>query len=86
MTNTYRLDQLASKGNPTREEEKYAAVLLTLIEAMKKNITRSPMLPHWRSSHVDEANDLRQKDLAPILARKHRVRSLHKKRTSTKVT
>src|SRR5260370_36480013 len=30
------LDKLASKDNPTSEEEKYAAVLMTLIEAYEK--------------------------------------------------
>ena len=31
------LDRLASKSNPTRDEEKYAEVLMTLIESYEEN-------------------------------------------------
>ena len=34
------LDRLASKANPTREEEKYAEVLMTLIEAYEEEHLR----------------------------------------------
>jgi len=48
------LDKLASKENPTRDEEKYAAVLITLIEAYEEehhSISRCE--PGGSSSHVD---------------------------------
>jgi hypothetical protein len=43
------LDKLASKDNPTREEEKYAEVLMTLIEATKKSTIPFLMLRRWKS-------------------------------------
>jgi HTH-type transcriptional regulator/antitoxin HigA len=61
------LDQLASKTNPTNEEEKYARVLMTLIEAYEE---KQHPIPDGSPVEVlralMEANDLRQKDLAPI--------------------
>ncbi len=62
------LDKLASKERPTSEEEKYAEVLLMLIEAYEEAHHAIP-----QASAVEvlralmEANELRQKDLAPIL-------------------
>ena len=39
------LDKLASKDNPTREEEKYAEVLMTLIEAYERSKEQAWRLP-----------------------------------------
>src|SRR5260370_5883931 len=61
------LDKLASKDNPTREEEKYAEVLMTLIEAYEEehhSIPDPSPIEVLRTSTA--ANDLRQKDLVPI--------------------
>lgn len=61
------LDRLAKKEELTREEDKYAQVLMMLIEAYEDQTYSIP-----NASPVDvlrtlmEANDLRQKDLAPI--------------------
>lgn len=61
------LDQLASKGELTRDEDKYAQVLMMLIEAYEEEKHSIP-----EASPVDvlrtlmEANGLRQKDLASI--------------------
>ncbi len=61
------LDKLAGKDHPTAEEEKYALVLVALIEAYEEVHHSIP-----DASPVDvlrtlmEANGLRQKDLAPI--------------------
>src|SRR5690348_12899330 len=62
------LDKLASKERPTSVEEKYAEVLVTLIEAYEEEhhaIPEASPVEVLRS--LMEANDLRQKDLAPIL-------------------
>ena len=62
------LDKLAGKERPTGDEEKYAEVLITLIEAYEEEHHAIP-----EASAVEvlraliEANGLRQKDLAPIL-------------------
>ena len=65
------LDKLASKKNPTNEEEKYAQVLMTLIEAYEEEHHPIPdASPVEVLRALMEANDLRQKDLAPILAPK----------------
>jgi HTH-type transcriptional regulator/antitoxin HigA len=76
------LDKLASKDNPTSEEEKYAEVLMTLIEAYEEE---HHFLPD--ASPVDVlrtlmvANDLRQKDLVPVFGSESIVSEvLHKKR------
>ncbi|MCU1342777.1 MAG: transcriptional regulator, family [Candidatus Acidoferrum typicum] len=76
------LDKLASKENPTDEEEKYAEVLMALIEAYEEEHHSVP-----DASPVDvlrtlmDANDLRQKDLAPIFGSESIVSEvLHKKR------
>jgi HTH-type transcriptional regulator/antitoxin HigA len=76
------LDKLASKDNPTDEEEKYAEVLMALIEAYEEEHHSIP-----DASPVDvlrtlmDANDLRQKDLAPIFGSESIVSEvLHRKR------
>lgn len=79
------LDKLASKENPTREEEKYAGVLLTLIEAYEEHhfIPDAPPVEILRT--LMDANDLRQKDLVPILGSESIVSEvLHKKRELNK--
>jgi HTH-type transcriptional regulator/antitoxin HigA len=61
------LDKLASKENPTREEEKYAEVLMTLIEVyeeMHHSIPDTSPVEILRT--LMDANNLRQKDLVPI--------------------
>src|SRR6266446_807890 len=72
------LDKLASKDNPTREEEKYAEVLLTLIEAYEEehhSILDASPLEVLRA--LMEANDLRQKDLVPIFGSESSVNKTH---------
>jgi len=76
------LDKLASKDNPTDEEEKYAEVLMALIEAYEEEHHSVP-----DASPVDvlrtlmDANDLRQKDLASIFGSESIVSEvLHRKR------
>src|ERR1700681_816134 len=80
------LDKLASRDNPTNEEEKYAEVLMALIEAYEEEQHSIP-----DSSPVEvlrtlmDANDLRQKDLAPIFGSESIVSEvLHKKRDLNK--
>jgi HTH-type transcriptional regulator / antitoxin HigA len=61
------LDKLASKTRPTAEEEKYAEVLITLIEAYEEehhHMADAPPVEVLRQ--LMEANGLKQKDLAPI--------------------
>jgi HTH-type transcriptional regulator/antitoxin HigA len=64
------LEALADKANPTSVEEKYADVLITLIEAYEEKHYPVP-----DASPVDvlralmDANNLRQKDLAEVLGR-----------------
>jgi HTH-type transcriptional regulator/antitoxin HigA len=61
------LDKLTAKQHPTREEEKYAEVLITLIEAyeeVRHSIPDASPIEIIRS--LMDANDLRQKDLIPI--------------------
>lgn len=62
------LDKLSSKERPAAEEEKYAQVLITLIEAYEEEhhaILDAAPVEVLRA--LMEANDLRQKDLAPVL-------------------
>jgi HTH-type transcriptional regulator/antitoxin HigA len=62
------LDKLASKERPTSDEEKYADVLVTLIEAYEEEHHAIPdASPVEVLRSLIEANGLRQKDLAPIL-------------------
>src|ERR1700681_802793 len=76
------LDKLASKDNPTNEEEKYAEVLMALIEAYEKEHHSIPdASPVEVLRTLMDANDLRQKDLAPIFGSESIVSEvLHKKR------
>ena len=80
------LDKLASKENPSKEEEKYAEVLTTLIEAYEEEhypIPDSSPLEVLRS--LMDANDLRQKDLVPIFGSESIVSEvLHRKRDLNK--
>ena len=80
------LDKLAGKDNPTSEEEKYAEVLITLIDAYEEEHHFIP-----DASPIDvlrtlmEANGLRQKDLVPIFGSESIVSEvLHKKRDLNK--
>lgn len=62
------LDKLASIGNPTSEEEKYAEVLITLIEAYEKEHHSIPdASPVEVLRALMDANNLRQKDLVPFI-------------------
>src|ERR1019366_2970988 len=76
------LDKLAGKENPTNEEEQYAEVLMTLIEAYEEDhhsVPDAPAVEVLRA--LMEANDLRQKDLVPIFGSESIVSEvLHKKR------
>src|SRR3984893_15885185 len=80
------LDNLESRNNPTRDEEKYAAVLMTLIEAYEEehhSIPDAPPVEILRT--LMDANDLRQKDLVPIFGSESIVSEvLHKKRDLNK--
>lgn len=80
------LDKLARKDNPTNEEEKYAEVLLTLIEAYEEKHHAIPdASPVEVLRALMDANDLRQKDLAPIFGSESIVSEvLHKKRELNK--
>ena len=80
------LDKLASKDNPTREEEKYAEVLVTLIEAYEEEHHSIPdASPVEILRTLMDANGLRQKDLAPIFGSESIVSEvLHKKRDLNK--
>jgi len=61
------LDKLANKEDPTREEEKYAEVLITLIEAYEEDHDSVPdASPIEILRTLMDANDLRQKDLVSI--------------------
>ncbi|MGB6483343.1 MAG: hypothetical protein WBE86_07645 [Candidatus Acidiferrales bacterium] len=80
------LDKLASKENPTSAEEKYAEVLLTLIEAYEEEHHSVPDASPVEVLRVlMDANDLRQKDLASIFGSESIVSEvLHKKRDLNK--
>jgi HTH-type transcriptional regulator / antitoxin HigA len=80
------LDKLARKDRPTLEEEKYAQVLLTLIEAYEEEHHPVPdASPVEVLRALMDANDLRQKDLAPIFGSESIVSEvLHKKREINK--
>ena len=82
------LDKLASKKNPTNEEEKYAQVLMTLIEAYEEEHHPIPdASPVEILRALMEANDVWQKDLAPIFGSESILSEiLHNKRVSTKDT
>jgi HTH-type transcriptional regulator / antitoxin HigA len=80
------LDKLSKKENPTSEEEKYAEVLLTLIEAYEEEhhaVADASPVDVVRA--LMEANSLRQKDLAPIFGSESIVSEvLRKKRALNK--
>jgi HTH-type transcriptional regulator / antitoxin HigA len=80
------LDKLASKENPTSEEEKYAEVLMTLIEAYEEEHHAIPdASPLNVLRALMDANNLRQKDLIPIFGSESIVSEvLHKKREQNK--
>jgi HTH-type transcriptional regulator/antitoxin HigA len=76
------LDKLASKDNSTNEEEKYAGVLMALIEAYEEEHHSIPdASPVEVLRTLLDANDLRQKDLVPIFGSESIVSEvLHKRR------
>jgi len=80
------LDKLANKENPTRDEEKYAGVLMTLIEAYEEEHHSIPDAgPVEILRTLMDANGLRQKDLVPIFASESIVSEvLRKKRALNK--
>jgi HTH-type transcriptional regulator / antitoxin HigA len=80
------LDKLASKDNPTPEEEKYAQVLMTLIEVYEEEHHPVPdASPVEVLRSLMDANDLRQKDLASIFGSESIVSEiLHNKRDLNK--
>jgi HTH-type transcriptional regulator/antitoxin HigA len=80
------LDKLASKENATKEEEKYAEVLMTLIEAYEEEHHPIPdASPVEVLRSLMEANDLRQKDMVLIFGSESIVSEvLHKKRSLNK--
>ena len=80
------LDTLASKDNPTHEEEKYAEVLTTLIEAYEEEHHSIPAAsPVEVLRALMDANGLRQKDLVPIFGSESIVSEVsHKKRDLNK--
>src|SRR5437667_10808030 len=62
------LDKLASKANPTSEEEKYAEVLMTLIEAYEEEYHAIPDASRVEDVRtLMDANGLRHKDMVSIL-------------------
>jgi HTH-type transcriptional regulator/antitoxin HigA len=80
------LDKLSAKEHPSKEEEQYAEVLMTLIEAYEEAhypIPDASPLEVLRA--LMEANNLRQKDLVPIFGSEGIVSEvLHKKRDLNK--
>ena len=80
------LDKLAAKERPTSEEEKYAEVLMTLIEAYEQAHHPIPdASPVEVLRALMEANNLRQKDLVPIFGSEGIISEvLHGKRNLTK--
>ena len=61
------LDELAGKPNPTRQEEEYAELLVTLVEAYEEEHHSIPdASPLQVLRTLMEANNLRQKDLVSI--------------------
>ena len=76
------LDRLTTKAGPTRAEEKYAEVLMTLIEAYEEEHHSIPDAgPVEVLRTLMDAHDLRQKDLVPIFGTESIVSEvLHKKR------
>jgi antitoxin component HigA of HigAB toxin-antitoxin module len=70
------LDKLASKERPTPEEEKYAQVLMTLIEAYEEEHHSIPdASPVEVLRALMDANNLRRKPGPDLWIGKHRIRS-----------
>ena len=82
------LDKLAAKENPTPEEEKYAAVLLTLVEAYEEEHHSIPdASPVEVLRALMDAHNLRQKDLVSIFGSESIVpKFCTKNAPSTKLT
>jgi HTH-type transcriptional regulator/antitoxin HigA len=80
------LNKLASKDNPTSEEEKYAEVVMTLIEAYEEEHHSIPdASPIEVLRTLMDAHDLLQKDLVSIFGSESIVSEvLHKKRDLNK--
>ena len=80
------LDKLARIENPTRDEEKYADLLVTLIDAYEEErdpIPDSTPLEALRT--LMDVNDLRKKDMASIFGSESIVSEvLNKKRNLNK--
>lgn len=80
------LDKLSAKERPTKDEEQYAEVLMTLIEVYEEEhfpIPDASPLEVLRA--LMEANNLRQKDLLSIFGSEGIVSEvLHKKRELNK--
>ena len=76
------LEKLAAKEHPTGAEDKYAEILMALIEAYEEEHYRIPdASPLEVLRALMEANNVRQKDLAPIFGSEGVVSEvLHKKR------
>lgn len=76
------LDKIAGKDRPSAEEEKYAEVLLTLVEAYEEEhhaIADASPVEVLRT--LMDANGLRQRDLVPIFGSESIVSEiLHRKR------
>src|SRR5271165_6584110 len=80
------LDKLASKENPSSDEEKYAEVVMTLIEAYEEEHHSIPdASPVEVLRALMDANNLRQKDLVSVFGSESIVSEvLHKKRDLNK--
>ncbi|MGH9699702.1 MAG: helix-turn-helix domain-containing protein [Candidatus Acidiferrales bacterium] len=80
------LDKLAAVENPAKDEEKYAGVLLTLIEAYEEAHHSIPdASPVKVVRALMDANGLRQKDLVSVFGSESIVSEvLHKKRLLNK--
>ena len=81
------LEKLASKEKPTKEEEKYAEVLVTLIEAYEETHHSIPdASPVEVLRTLMDANELRQKDLVPIFGSESIVSEILSKKRSLNKT
>jgi HTH-type transcriptional regulator/antitoxin HigA len=80
------LDRLANKEKPSSDEEKYAEVLMTLIEAYEEEHHSIPdASPVEVLRALMDGNGLRQKDLIPIFGSESIVSEvLNKKRELNK--
>ncbi len=66
------LDKLASKENPTRDEEKYAGVLMTLIEAYEEEHHSIP-----DAGPVEILRTLMESIVSEVLHRKRELNKTH---------